>query len=74
MPEIAGDAALLVDPFSPEDIAVSMGKISTDNNLRDKLIKAGTDRAKVFTWDKSAERLWKSVEKVMNASIGKIPE
>lgn len=66
MPEIAGDAALLVDPFKPEDIAVAMRLISTDENLRDKLIKAGNERAKIFTWDKSAERLWKSVEKVVN--------
>ena len=66
MPEIAGDAALLVDPFNPEDIAGAMRSISTDANLRDKLVKDGTERAKIFTWDKSAERLWKSLEKVIN--------
>jgi hypothetical protein len=43
-----------------------MKLISTDGDLRDKLIKAGNERAKIFTWDKSAERLWKSVEKVMS--------
>lgn len=65
MPEIAGEAALLVDPFKPEDIALAMRRISTDHTLREKLIKAGADRAAIFTWDKSAERLWKSIEKVM---------
>ena len=35
MPEIAGDAALLVDPFNPQDIADAMQKISSDKKLRE---------------------------------------
>lgn len=65
MPEIAGDAALLVDPFSPEEIASAMKQISTDSSLRSRLIEAGTERAAKFTWDKSAERLWQSIEKTV---------
>jgi len=66
MPEIAGEAALLVDPFKPDDIAQAMHSISTDALLRARLIKAGNERASCFTWDKSAERLWKTIEKAMN--------
>ncbi len=66
MPEVAGEAALLIDPFNPNDIASAMQKISEDYNLREKLIEAGTTRAQEFTWDKSAERLWNSIEKVLN--------
>ncbi|MFH1118482.1 MAG: glycosyltransferase family 1 protein [Bacteroidota bacterium] len=64
MPEIAGDAALLVDPFDPADIAKSMMRIATDENLRKSLVKAGKARSEIFTWDMSAKRLWKSIERV----------
>lgn len=67
MPEIAGEAALLVDPFSPVSIAEAMQRISTDQILRGQLIKAGNERAALFTWDKSAERLWKSIESAMQS-------
>jgi len=67
MPEIAGKAALLVDPFNPNDIAEAMSNIATDQSLRQQLISAGFERAEVFTWDKSAKRLWQTIEKVMNA-------
>jgi glycosyltransferase involved in cell wall biosynthesis len=67
MPEIAGEAALLVDPFSPVSIAEAMQRISTDQILRGQLIKAGNERATLFTWDKSAERLWKSIESAMQS-------
>jgi glycosyltransferase involved in cell wall biosynthesis len=65
MPEIAGDAALLTDPFNPDDIALAMQKVSEDNRLRESLIAAGRIRAKEFTWEKSAERLWVSIEKLL---------
>ncbi|MCO5265318.1 MAG: glycosyltransferase family 4 protein [Lentimicrobium sp.] len=65
MPEIAGNAALLIDPFNPEDIAMAMEKISTDESLRMNLIQAGSVRAQIFTWDKSAERLWESIRKTI---------
>ncbi len=67
MPEIAGNAALLVDPFNPNEIAAAMSRIATDQPLRQQLISTGFERAEVFTWDKSAERLWQTIEKVMNA-------
>jgi glycosyltransferase involved in cell wall biosynthesis len=63
MPEVAGNAALTVDPFSPEDIASAMGNILYDKELRDKLIERGHERAKLFTWDVSARLLWNSIEK-----------
>lgn len=65
MPEIAGDAALTVDPFDPSAIADAMMKIDSDADLRETLITRGFQRAEEFTWDKSAERLWKAIEKIM---------
>lgn len=67
MPEIAGDAAILTDPFNPEDIATAMKAIATDENLRAELIKKGRQRVKMFSWDNTAENLWKSMLKTIEA-------
>lgn len=65
MPEVAGDAALLVDPFSVQSITDAMMKISSDEVFRKTLIEKGKKRAENFTWQKSADRLWASIEKVL---------
>lgn len=61
MPEVAGDAALLIDPFDVDDIAGAMKKIASDEDLRKTLIRRGLERCKLFTWQKSADRLWESM-------------
>lgn len=66
MPEVAGDAALLVDPFSIDSICDAMMKIAWDKDLRMKLIKRGKMRGKEFTWQKSADKLWNSIMKTMD--------
>lgn len=66
MPEVAGDAGILTDPFNPEEIALAMKKIENDNELVQKLISKGKKRAEIFTWQKSADRLWETIEKVIN--------
>ena len=63
MPEVAADAALLVDPYNTEDIALAMEKISTSPMLRAELIEKGRERRKVFSWDQTAERLWDCIMK-----------
>jgi glycosyltransferase involved in cell wall biosynthesis len=65
MPEIAGDAALLVDPFSVDEIAAAMNKMEKEPELRLALIEKGKLRRQQFSWDLSAERLWKSIEKAV---------
>lgn len=64
MPEIAGDAALTIDPFNPQAIAQAMMLLEQDTELRELLINKGFTRAKQFTWDISAEKLWNSIEKL----------
>lgn len=66
MPEVAGDAALLVDPTNVEDIAEKMGMIYKDERLRAKLIAAAPIQVEKFTWQKSAERLWDCMMKCVN--------
>lgn len=65
MPEVAGDAALLVDPFSVKSIADAMSLIYSDQTLRKQLIEKGFARKQKFSWDKTAERVWQSIEKVL---------
>ncbi|MGC8866237.1 MAG: glycosyltransferase family 4 protein [Bacteroidales bacterium] len=65
MPEVAGDAALLADPYDPDSIATAMEKMWKDAPLRQQLIEKGFERARHFTWDRSAALLWESIEKTM---------
>jgi glycosyltransferase involved in cell wall biosynthesis len=61
MPEVAGDAALLVDPFSVDSIADGMFRIHAQPGLRKELIEKGRVRKQHYSWDKTAEALWESV-------------
>ena len=65
MPEIAGDAALLVDPFSIDSIKNAMLLIEKDDSIRTSLIQKGNKRVKDFSWEKTAGLLWKSVERTI---------
>jgi glycosyltransferase involved in cell wall biosynthesis len=56
LPEIAGDAALLIDPNSPDEIAAAMSQIDADPDLRATLIGRGLRRARLFTWDNCARQ------------------
>ena len=58
MPEVAGDAALLVDPTDVDAIAAGLWRLATDPDRRDTLIRAGIARAKEFSWEKSAQATW----------------
>ena len=55
LPEVAGDAALLVDPESEEAIAGGLKRLSRDDVLRARLSAAGLSRAAEFTWARTAE-------------------
>lgn len=63
MPEIAGDAALLVNPFSVESISEAMLKISFDEGLRNDLINKGSKKSQDYNWDRTADLLWKCISK-----------
>src|SRR4029077_10500560 len=54
LPELADDAALLVDPEDVTAIEVGLGKALTDKGLRQRLSSAGKQRAAEFTWARSA--------------------
>jgi glycosyltransferase involved in cell wall biosynthesis len=54
--EVAGDAALFFDPLNEDAIAAGIERVMTDADLRERLAQAGRDRARGFTWQKSAEK------------------
>ncbi len=58
LPEVAGDAALFVNPFDINEIKNAMIKIVDDNFLRNELIKKGNIRKRAFSWDTTADKLW----------------
>ncbi|MEA2331515.1 MAG: hypothetical protein QOH58_1653 [Thermoleophilaceae bacterium] len=54
LPETCGDAALLVDPNDKTALADALAQAAGDADLRERLIRAGHERAAGFTWDRSA--------------------
>jgi glycosyltransferase involved in cell wall biosynthesis len=56
LPEVVGDAAILVDPFDADAIAGAMDKLISDSNLRAELAARGLARAKLFDWRETARQ------------------
>ncbi len=56
LPEVVGDAALLVNPRDSEEIAVAMHRLLTDDALHAELREKGLQRARTFSWEKAAQR------------------
>lgn len=65
LPEIAGDAALYANPFEVNDIKNAMLKLYSNPSLRSDLIEKGKQRKNLYSWDKSADLLWQSIEKTI---------
>lgn len=57
MPEVAGEAALLADPSSPEDMAHQLHRLLTDTTLCTDLRQQGLARATLFSWQNTAKQL-----------------
>lgn len=57
MPEVAGDAAMLIDPFNPEEITNAMVRILSDKKLKEEFIKKGFVQAAKFSWKAMAEQM-----------------
>jgi alpha-1,3-rhamnosyl/mannosyltransferase len=57
LPEVVGDAAILIDPMDSGAIANAMGRVLGDPALRDDLIRRGRQRVKAFSWERSVARV-----------------
>jgi len=57
MPEVAGEAALLVDPHDPTTLAELVGQLASDHQLRNELADKGITRAQRFSWSNTAANI-----------------
>jgi len=62
MPEVAGGAALLVDPMNIGDALL---RLAGDQSLRDNLIRLGLERIKQLTWESAVEKTWGVYEELL---------
>jgi glycosyltransferase involved in cell wall biosynthesis len=65
MPEVAGNAALLVDPTNTGEIADGLCALGGNAELRETLIRAGLERAKEFSWEKALVATWKVYQELL---------
>ena len=65
LPEVAGGASLLADPYSEKSIAEAMERVISDDALREELIEKGKERAKAFTWENTANTFVREIGKLL---------
>jgi glycosyltransferase involved in cell wall biosynthesis len=64
LPEITGDAGVLIDPLSVAEITAGLQKLLSSESLREKLGRAGRQRAERFRWEQCARQSWAFFERV----------
>ncbi len=67
LPEVAGDAALLVNPDDPEEIAAALVRLASDEALCDELARRGRERALQFSWESALDRTWEVYRELTGA-------
>jgi glycosyltransferase involved in cell wall biosynthesis len=72
--EVAGDAAVLVDPLDELSIAEALKKVLNDSELREKLGEAGLRRSRLFTFENAARRTFDVYERVMGMKTNRAIE
>jgi len=65
LPEVLGECALYFDPKNHQEMAGAMIKVLTDNILREKMVKSGCERVKIFSWRRMAEETYKIYNKIL---------
>ena len=65
LPEVVGDAALLIDPLDPAAIANAMRRVLMDSDLRDDLRQRGLRRVQEFSWERSVRRVREIYDEVL---------
>lgn len=68
LPEVAGEAALYVDPFNVTEIKEAMQTMYSNEQIRNTLVQKGTVQCQKFSWDVSAKKLWACIEQTLNPS------
>ena len=65
LPEVVGDASLLIDALDAADISAKIKEVVQDEEVRRKLIENGRQRVRQFTWQRSASELLDTVEETL---------
>jgi glycosyltransferase involved in cell wall biosynthesis len=65
LPEVAGDAALLVNPENTEELAQGLWNLTEREDLRRDLAGRGSERARLFRWEKAVSETWNVYRKVL---------
>lgn len=68
LPEVTGDAAVLINPYSVDELADGIWWILSDEELMNQCIKKGIERAKSFTWERCAMETLKAFNEVCDAN------
>lgn len=64
LPEVVGNAGIMIDPRDHDALANEMYEVLTNDGLMEDMIKKGLERAKLFSWDKSAEKTLEIYDKM----------
>jgi len=67
LPEVAGEAALLVDPHRVDAIAAGLEQLITDASRRQELARKGYQQIRNFSWAQSAAQVWQIIQKTINS-------
>jgi glycosyltransferase involved in cell wall biosynthesis len=73
LPEVVGDAALLVNPNDPEEIAVALHRLLSDDDLHQEMRTKGFQRANCFSWEAAARSTLEVYRKVAQSSAVRTP-
>jgi len=69
LPEVVGDGALLIDPYSEEEIAGGIARILDDEDLRRRLVERGLERAASFSWQRSVRQIHAGYLKALGRTV-----
>ncbi len=69
LPEVAGDAALLVDPLDVDDMTETMTRALEDTSLRQGMIERGLVQAAKFTWERAACQLLDTFDTLKTSDV-----
>jgi glycosyltransferase involved in cell wall biosynthesis len=69
LPEVVGDAAILVDPYDVEDIAAALVRVLDDAQLRKNMIARGRERVAHFSWERSVKAIHECYMKVLGVPV-----
>jgi glycosyltransferase involved in cell wall biosynthesis len=64
--EVAGDAALLVDPYDVEELECALKRLMNDPNLRAQLSDLGRERAKCYTWNRAVKATYSIYQELVS--------